>query len=120
MVVQYEKGLHWVADSFLQTETSRRQICYRQPFTQRNCMVFLFQYPSKKLVKFANTLKYSSNSKISLERDWKNSKSIIYILDYFSFQNCGLEVTKDDISNIDGIETVIEQRYQKQPAGMFY
>ena len=45
---------------------------------------------------------------------------LFYILDYFSFQNCGLEVTKDDISNIDAIETVIEQRYQKQPAGMFY
>ena len=76
LAVQYEKGLHWVAHRF-QRESNGRQICHRQPFTQRNRMVFLFQYPSKILVKIESTLEYSSNSKISRGRDWGNFKSII-------------------------------------------
>ena len=74
LAVQYEKGLHWVTH---RRESNRRQICHRQPFTQRNRMVFLFQYPSKILVKIESTLEYWPNSKISRGRDWRNSKSII-------------------------------------------
>ena len=36
---------------------------------------------------------------------------LFYIPEYFGFQNCGLEVTEEDISNIDGVENVIERRY---------
>ena len=35
---------------------------------------------------------------------------LFYIPEYFGFQNCGLEVI-EDISNINGIENVIERRY---------
>ena len=111
LVVQYEEELHWVAHWFLQRENNRRQICYQQLFTQRNRMVFLFQCASKRLIKIENALEFSSNSKISWGRDWRNSKSIIYIPEYFGFQNCGSEITEEDISNIDGIKNVIERRY---------
>ena len=36
---------------------------------------------------------------------------LFYIPEYPGFENCGLEVTEEDISNIDGIENVIERRY---------
>ena len=74
-------------------------------------MVFLFQCASKRLIKIENALEFSSNSKISWGRDWRNSKSIIYIPEYFGFQNWGSEITEEDISNIDGIKNVIERRY---------
>ena len=35
---------------------------------------------------------------------------LFYIPEYFGLQNCGLEVSEEDISNIDGIENVIERR----------
>ena len=75
-------------------------------------MVFLFQYVSKRLVKIENALEYTLKSKISCGRDWRKFKLIIlhpWIL--FFFQNSGSEVTEEDISNIDGMENVIEQRY---------
>ena len=36
---------------------------------------------------------------------------LFYIPEYFGFQNCRLEVTEEDISNIDGIKNVTERRY---------
>ena len=36
---------------------------------------------------------------------------LFYTPEFFGFQNCGLEVTEEDISNIDSIENVIERRY---------
>ena len=35
---------------------------------------------------------------------------LFYTPEFFGFQNCGLEVTEEDISNIDSIENVIERR----------
>ena len=36
---------------------------------------------------------------------------LFYIPKYFGFQNCGLELIEEGISNIGGIENVIERRY---------
>ena len=46
-------------------------------------------------------------------RTWLEEIQINYFtsLNTFFFQNSGSEVTEEDISNIDGMENVIEQRY---------
>ena len=39
---------------------------------------------------------------------------LFYIPEYFGFQNCGLEVTEEDISNIDGIENLLNEAMVEQ------